>query len=81
MLFFLLENPGYISILVNDPFLQVNLITKYEGIDYNTISEEFGETYYSPVNMIPANKEDEFWDNKDNSQASQSQVGEGGEPQ
>jgi HK97 family phage portal protein len=50
-------------------------------IDYNTISEEFGETYYSPVNMIPANKEDEFWNNKDNSQASQSQVGQGGEPQ
>lgn len=50
VLFFLVENPGFISILVNDPFLQVNLITKYEGIDYNTISNMFNN-YLSYINI------------------------------
>lgn len=48
-------------------------------LDLNTIPETFGNTFYSPVNMIPANKEDEFWNNKDNAQASQKQAGDGGQ--
>jgi HK97 family phage portal protein len=47
-------------------------------LDLNTISEDFGKTYYTPVNMIPADMEDEFWASKDNSQASQKQAGSGG---
>jgi HK97 family phage portal protein len=48
-------------------------------IDLNTISEDYGNTYYSPVNMIPANDEKTFWASKDNSQASQKNAGQGGE--
>ncbi len=47
-------------------------------LDLNTITEDFGNTYYTPVNMIPADMEDEFWMSKDNSQASQKQAGQGG---
>jgi HK97 family phage portal protein len=49
-------------------------ITSNDGrrfIGLNTISETFADQIYSPVNMIPAAKEDEFWANKDQSQASQ----------
>jgi len=48
-------------------------VTSNDGrrfIGLNTIKEDFADQIYSPVNMIPANKEPAFWDNKDQSQAS-----------
>ena len=48
-------------------------VTSNDGrrfIGLNTIKEDFADQIYSPVNMIPANKEAAFWDNKDQSQAS-----------
>ena len=48
-------------------------------LDLNTIPEDYGNTFYTPVNMIPADMEDEFWMSKDNSQASQKQAGTGGQ--
>ena len=47
-------------------------------LDLNTIPEDYGNTFYTPVNMIPADMEDEFWMSKDNSQASQKEAGQGG---
>jgi HK97 family phage portal protein len=49
-------------------------------LDLNTISEDYGNTFYSPANMIPANMEVGFWDAKDNTQTSQKQSGNGGTP-
>jgi HK97 family phage portal protein len=49
-------------------------------LDLNTITEDYGNTYYSPANMIPASMEVGFWDAKDNTQTSQAQVGNGGTP-
>ena len=47
----------------------------------NTINETWANELYSPVNMIPSSQEGDFWKAKDNSQASQRQPGDGGQPQ
>lgn len=58
------------------------MINRNDGrkyLDLNTIPEEYGNTYYSPANMIPAKQEVGFWEAKDNSQATSKQAGTGGE--
>ena len=49
-------------------------------LDLNTITEDYGNTFYSPANMIPATMEVGFWNAKDQTQTSQAQVGNGGTP-
>lgn len=59
-------------------------ITSNDGrrfLDMNTINETWANELYSPVNMIPSSQEGDFWKAKDNSQASQRQPGDGGQPQ
>jgi hypothetical protein len=48
-------------------------------LDLNTITDDYGNTYYSPANMIPAEQEEAFWDAKDNSQTTTKKAGVGGE--
>ena len=58
------------------------MINRNDGrkyLDLNTIPEEYGNTYYSPANMIPADQEVAFWESKDNSQATSKNPGTGGE--
>lgn len=62
--------------------IYAGFINRNEGrrmLDLNTIKEEFGNTFYSPANMIPANQETAFWESKDNSQTTTKQAGVGGE--
>jgi HK97 family phage portal protein len=59
----------YLNTLKYAGFITSNDGRRFIGL--NTISETFADQIYSPVNMIPAAKEDEFWANKDQSQASQ----------
>jgi len=49
-------------------------------LDLNTITEDYGNTFYSPANMIPAPMEVGFWESKDQTQTSQKQSGNGGTP-
>lgn len=59
-------------------------ITSNDGrrfLDMNSINETYANEIYSPTNMIPASQEADFWENKDNSQASQKEPGDGGTPQ
>lgn len=44
-------------------------------LDMNTIAEDYGNTYYSPVNMIPAQNEKAFWDGKKGTDNQASQAG------
>jgi HK97 family phage portal protein len=58
----------YLKTLKYAGFITSNDGRRFVGL--NTIKETFADQIYSPVNMIPAEKEDEFWANKDQSQAS-----------
>ena len=58
------------------------MINRNEGrrmIDLNTITESFGNYFYTPANMVPSELEQGFWESKDNSKKSQSNPGDGGQ--
>lgn len=67
---------NYLKTLGYAGFINRNDARRY--LDLNTISEDYGKTYYTPVNMIPADQEEKFWEGKDNTQASQKEAGQGG---
>ncbi len=69
---------NYLKTLFYAGMINRNDARKY--LDLNTISEEYGKTFYSPANMIPASMEVDFWESKDTSQVSTKQSGTGGEP-
>jgi HK97 family phage portal protein len=58
----------YLKTLKYAGFITSNDGRRFVGL--NTINETFADQIYSPVNMIPAAKEDDFWANKDQSQTS-----------
>lgn len=60
------------------------MINRNDGrayLDLNSIPEKYGNEYYTPANMIPAEIEKGFWGVKNKGQVSQKEPGAGGAPQ
>ena len=66
----------YLQRLRLSGFITANEGRKY--LDLNTVQEDSANKLLDPVNMIPADMSEEFWQSKDQSQASQKNAGNGG---